>query len=107
MAIWFSFQEWTLIVRKGHGEKGIRITNKLVDIPLSGHLKEAEGSVRVEQVKKGVCVCGGGGGYVHLWLAKIAQEDQNIMQLLLSLLGSHRKQLQLTKRSPLLHLVSA
>lgn len=40
VALRLCFQERTLIVRKGHGEKGIRVTDKFVDISLPSHLRE-------------------------------------------------------------------
>lgn len=33
------FQQWALIIWKGHGEKGFWIAHKLVDISLSSHLR--------------------------------------------------------------------
>lgn len=39
-ALRLRLQEWTLIVREGHGEKGIWVTDKFVDISLPSHLCE-------------------------------------------------------------------
>jgi hypothetical protein len=38
VALHVRLQQWTLIVWKGHGEKGFWITHKFVDISLSSHL---------------------------------------------------------------------
>lgn len=35
-------QQWALIIRKGHGEKGFRVTHKFVDISFSSHLRIAQ-----------------------------------------------------------------
>lgn len=34
------FQERTLVIREGHGEKGIRVTDKFIDVSLPCHLRE-------------------------------------------------------------------
>lgn len=39
VALRLCFQEWTLVVGEGHGEKGIRVTDKLVDVPFPSHLE--------------------------------------------------------------------
>lgn len=39
VALRLCFQERTLVVREGHGEKGIRVANELVDISFPGHLE--------------------------------------------------------------------
>lgn len=46
VALRLCFQERALVVREGHGEKGIRVTNKLVDISLPGHLREKTHLIR-------------------------------------------------------------
>lgn len=38
VALGLGFQERTLVVGEGHGEKGIGVTDKLVDVSLPGHL---------------------------------------------------------------------
>ena len=40
VALGLCFQERTLVVREGHGEKGIRVTDKFVDVSLPGHLRD-------------------------------------------------------------------
>lgn len=40
VALGLCFQERTLVVREGHGEKGIWVTDKFVDISLPSHLRE-------------------------------------------------------------------
>lgn len=32
-------QQWALVVRKGHGEKGLGVAHELVDVSLSRHLR--------------------------------------------------------------------
>lgn len=50
VALRLCFQERTLVVREGHGEKGIWVTHKFVDVSLPGHLSEkTPNEARLEQ----------------------------------------------------------
>lgn len=52
VALGLGFQERTLVVGEGHGEKGIRVTDKLVDVSLPGHLRQ--NTAREAQLEQGV-----------------------------------------------------
>lgn len=46
VALHVSLQQGALVVRKSHGEKRFRVTNKLVDVSFSSHLRTTEGEKR-------------------------------------------------------------
>lgn len=51
VAVGLGFQERALIVWVGHGEEGIRVTDKFIDIPLASHLKaETNACVRMGEL---------------------------------------------------------